>query len=51
MRAPVTREAMKHEPALADMMLLRPGSRLSVQPVTPSEWRAILALGGQQEAW
>jgi predicted RNA-binding protein with PUA-like domain len=51
MATPVTREAMKQEPALADMMLLRPGSRLSVQPVTPAEWRAILALGGQKESW
>ena len=51
MATPVTREAMKQEPALADMMLLRPGSRLSVQPVTAAEWRAILALGGQKESW
>jgi predicted RNA-binding protein with PUA-like domain len=32
--------------ALADMELLRKGSRLSVQPVTPAEWKAILALAG-----
>lgn len=51
MAKPVTREAMKAEPALADMMLLRAGSRLSVQPVTPREWRTILALGGQRESW
>jgi predicted RNA-binding protein with PUA-like domain len=51
MATAVTREAMKQEPALADMMLLRPGSRLSVQPVTASEWRAILALGGHEESW
>lgn len=32
--------------ALADMELLRKGSRLSVQPVTPAEWKAILGLAG-----
>jgi predicted RNA-binding protein with PUA-like domain len=31
-------------PALAGMELLRRGSRLSVQPVRPAEWKAILAL-------
>jgi predicted RNA-binding protein with PUA-like domain len=31
--------------ALADMVLLRRGSRLSVQPVSPSEWKAIVGLG------
>jgi predicted RNA-binding protein with PUA-like domain len=30
--------------ALADMELLRKGSRLSIQPVRPGEWSAILAL-------
>jgi predicted RNA-binding protein with PUA-like domain len=33
------------------MMLLQRGSRLSVQPVTPDEWRTILRLGGQKETW
>jgi predicted RNA-binding protein with PUA-like domain len=28
------------------MELLRKGSRLSVQPVTPSEWNCILKLAG-----
>lgn len=51
MRTPVTRDAMKAAPELADMMLLRPGSRLSVQPVTKDEWRSILAIGGQKESW
>lgn len=43
---PLTRERLQSEPALGDMMLLRRGSRLSVQPVTGPEWRAVLALGG-----
>jgi len=51
MREPVTRERMKEEPELADMMLLQRGSRLSVQPVTESEWRHVLKLGGQRENW
>ena len=37
---PVLREV----PALASMELLRKGSRLSIQPVRPEEWDAILAL-------
>jgi len=51
MREPVTRERCKQEPALANMVLLQRGSRLSVQPVTADEWRTILRLGGQKETW
>jgi len=43
---PITRDELKEVPALADMMLLRRGSRLSIQPVTPAEWTAVLALRG-----
>ncbi len=43
---PLTRDALKQMPALADMMLLRRGARLSVQPVTADEWKAILRAGG-----
>ena len=32
-------------PGLEEMVLLRKGSRLSVQPVTPAEWKIVLALG------
>jgi len=42
---PVTLAELRAEPALADMVLLRRGSRLSVQPVTPAEWKKIVALG------
>ncbi|MEO6594775.1 MAG: EVE domain-containing protein [Planctomycetota bacterium] len=49
--APLTREQCKAEPALADMVLLQRGSRLSVQPVSADEWRTILRLGGQKETW
>jgi predicted RNA-binding protein with PUA-like domain len=30
--------------ALADMVILRRGNRLSITPVTPSEWKAVVAL-------
>ena len=44
--APVTLKAIKAEPALAGMALLRQ-SRLSVSPVSEAEWAAILALAGE----
>ena len=33
-------------PELEDMVLLQKGSRLSVSPVTPGQWKRILALAG-----
>jgi predicted RNA-binding protein with PUA-like domain len=45
MPKPVTLEAIKAEPRLADMALIK-FSRLSVQPVTPAEWKLICATGG-----
>jgi predicted RNA-binding protein with PUA-like domain len=35
---------LREVPALADMVLLRKGSRLSVQPVTPAEYALIVKL-------
>ena len=40
---PLTREYLKNLPNLADMMLLRKGSRLSIQPVTEAEYQVIIA--------
>ena len=37
----ITLAGLKSVPALKNMMLLRRGCRLSVQPVTPAEWAAI----------
>ena len=37
--------ALRATPALGNMVLLRKGSRLSVQPVTPEEWKTIVAMG------
>lgn len=45
--APVTLDACKAEPRLAEMVLVR-NSRLSVQPVTDEEWAVVCALGGYQ---
>lgn len=42
---PVTLAEIKAEPGLKDMVLVN-NSRLSVQPVTASEWRKVCALGG-----
>lgn len=35
---------LKAEPALGELALVQKGSRLSVMPVTPAQWEAILAL-------
>jgi predicted RNA-binding protein with PUA-like domain len=43
--APVTLKAIKAEPGLAAMELIRQ-SRLSVSPVRAEEWAAVLALAG-----
>ena len=43
-------DRIRAEPALADMLLLRRGMRLSVQPVTEAEYQAIVALGQRAPA-
>lgn len=45
---PVTLETCKHAPGLEKMALVT-CPRLSVQPVTPEEWRIVCALGGLPE--
>lgn len=42
---PVTLDAVKSQPELAEMSLVR-NSRLSVQPVTDAEWAVVCRLGG-----
>jgi len=42
---PLSLEVLRTIPALADMVLLQRGSRLSVQPVTAAEWKAIVSQG------
>ena len=48
---PLTRDQLKEEAVLADMMLLRRGARLSVQPVSGKEWRHVLKMGGVRVDW
>ena len=43
---PVTLDAIKANPKLTDMFLVRRGMRLSIQPVTKEEWDEIISLGG-----
>jgi len=49
-RTPVERARLAAVPALRGMQLLARGSRLSVQPVTPAEWQAVLALARDPSA-
>lgn len=42
---PVTLAEIKGTPALEDMILVN-NSRLSVQPVTPKEWKLVCKMGG-----
>lgn len=41
----VTMDRMRADPVLADMLVLKRGMRLSVQPVTEQEFRRVVALG------
>ncbi|MCB9871837.1 MAG: EVE domain-containing protein [Planctomycetes bacterium] len=43
---PVQRDGLRKVPACSGMMLLQRGARLSVQPVAPQEWAAVLRLAG-----
>jgi predicted RNA-binding protein with PUA-like domain len=45
LKTPVTLDAVKKEPKLKDMALLKQ-SRLSVQPVTDAEWKIVCKMGG-----
>ncbi|MGE3818304.1 MAG: EVE domain-containing protein [Isosphaeraceae bacterium] len=43
---PITLARLREVEALQGMELLRKGSRLSIQPVKPSEWNAVMVLAG-----
>ena len=43
---PVTRDDLKACIDLRQMMVIRPGARLSIQPVTAAEWRVVHRLAG-----
>jgi predicted RNA-binding protein with PUA-like domain len=44
-KTPVSLADIKAESSLADMVLVK-NSRLSVQPVTASEWKRVCAMAG-----
>lgn len=46
---PVTRDMLKECGDLAEMMVLQRGSRLSVQPVTAQEWKAVHRIAGVKD--
>ena len=45
LKNPVTLAAIKAEPTLADISLIKQ-SRLSVMPITPAQWKLICKMGG-----
>jgi predicted RNA-binding protein with PUA-like domain len=44
-KEPIALETLKQTPGLENMLVIQRGSRLSVQPVTPEEWRIVIGLG------
>ncbi len=48
--SPVPLQTLRKTIGLEEMVLLRKGSRLSVQPVTPNEWAIICRLGEKESA-
>ena len=40
---------LRSHPELADLRILARGNRLSITPVTPAEWKAVMALLDQQD--
>jgi predicted RNA-binding protein with PUA-like domain len=46
---PVSLKSLKAQPALADMVLVAKGARLSVQPVSEQEWQHIMNLTEQEQ--
>ena len=45
-KQPVTRGMLAEHPLTSHMMVLQKGSRLSIQPVTATEWQAVHELAG-----
>jgi predicted RNA-binding protein with PUA-like domain len=44
LKHPIALSALKARPELCDFILIRPGNRLSVMPVTAAQWECILGL-------
>ncbi len=47
---PVLRDDLAADPATAGMLVLKRGMRLSIQPVTAAEWKAVHRLAGVKPA-
>ena len=45
-KTPVTRAQLAADPIASQMMVMKKGSRLSIQPVTVEEWQAVHTLAG-----
>jgi predicted RNA-binding protein with PUA-like domain len=43
----LTLPILRADPALADLLVLRKGNRLSITPVEQRHWDAVLALAGR----
>lgn len=46
---PVLLSTIRETPALSEMMVIKKGARLSIQPVTAEEWKVITKLGQPQK--
>lgn len=42
--APITRDQLQQDPVTAGMLVMKRGMRLSIQPVSPAQWQAVMAL-------
>ena len=49
MQNPILLSQIKELPELSEMAVIKKGSRLSIQPVTPAEWKFISALGSPKK--
>ncbi len=47
---PVSREQLQQHPVTSGMMVMKKGSRLSIQPVTLEEWNVVHELAGARPA-
>ncbi|MDA1353484.1 MAG: EVE domain-containing protein [bacterium] len=47
LKSPVSLDAIKKEPSLIDMLVIRRGMRLSIQPVTQFEYNKIIKMGAK----
>jgi predicted RNA-binding protein with PUA-like domain len=46
---PVLRDRLAEGPVTSGMLVMKKGMRLSIQPVTEAEWRAVLKLAGEYQ--